>query len=154
MITENTVQSDEVTIQAPAALVWDILLDFENYSDWNGFCPDIKNESLEMGSAVEMMVNMGGELSRQVEYICRIEPGHCIAWAMDNKPEDPVHAVRSQYVKKVSETSCTYVTIDEFAGPEMAGMMKHFAPLVEQGFNRCAYDLKEHAEKVFGNADN
>lgn len=149
MITDNAVYSDEVTIEAPLELVWDILLDFDNYGAWNGFCPSAKNESLEMGSAVEMMVDLGGELSKQVEYICRYEPGHCIAWAMDNKPDDPVHAVRSQYVNQIDETSCTYVSVDEFGGPEMAAMMEHFAPAVEKGFNRCAYDLKVHAEKLY-----
>ncbi len=99
-----------------------------------------------------MMVDLGGELSKQVEYICRHEPGYCIAWAMDNKPDDPVHAVRSQYDKRVDDARCTYVSVDEFAGPEMAGMMKHFAPLVEKGFNRCAYDLKAFAEKSFNSA--
>lgn len=149
MITDNAVYSDEVTIDAPAELVWEILIDFDNYGAWNGFCPSAKNDSLEIGSPVEMMVYLGGELSKQVEFICRHEPGHCIAWAMDNKPEDPVHAVRSQYVKKVSDTSCTYLSVDEFAGPGMAAMMEHFAPLVEKGFNRCAYDLKAHAEKSY-----
>jgi len=150
MISENAVYSDEVSIEAPAELVWGILMDFDNYTAWNSFCPSAKNESLEMGSAVDMMVNLGGELSQQVEYICRHEPGHCIAWAMGNKPDDPVHAVRSQYVNRVDDSRCTYMTVDEFAGPQMAAMMEHFAPIVEEGFNQCAYDLKAHAEKLHG----
>lgn len=149
MITENAVYSDEVTIEAPVEMVWDILLDFENYPAWNTFCPSAKNTSLELGSAVDMMVDLGNGLSQQVEYICRVEPNKCIAWAMENKPEDPVHAVRSQHLKRLDDQRCTYVSVDEFSGPQMTAMMEHFAGAVEAGFNRCAYDLKAHAEKTF-----
>lgn len=149
MITENTVSSDEVHIEASAEFVWDILLDFDNYGQWNSFCPVAKNDSLELGSPVDMMVDLGDGPSRQVEYICKVEPHKCIAWKMENKPEDPVHAVRSQHLKKVDDESCTYVSIDEFSGPEMRAMMDAFATNVETGFNRCAYDLKAHAEKLY-----
>ncbi|MFK7731770.1 MAG: SRPBCC domain-containing protein [Pseudomonadales bacterium] len=149
MITENTVSSDEVTIHAPVELVWQILLDFDNYSAWNGFCPSVKNESLDVGSAVDMMVDLGNGPSQQVEYICRVEPMQCIAWQMENKENDPVHAVRSQFLKRLDEKSCTYISIDEFSGPEKDAMMQHFASAVEAGFNRCAYDLKKFAELTY-----
>jgi uncharacterized protein YndB with AHSA1/START domain len=149
MITENAVYSDEVTIDAPVELVWSILLDFDNYQQWNSFCPSAINDSLAIGSPVDMMVDLGNGPSQQVEYISRVEPNECIAWAMANKPEDPIHAVRSQYLKQLDDSRCTYQSVDEFSGPEMANMMKHFASAVEAGFNRCAYDLKAHAEKVF-----
>ena len=149
MITENAVYSDEVTIKAPVELVWEILLDFAHYGEWNTFCPSAKVDSLELGSAVDMMVNLGGNLSRQVEYLCRVEPQVCVAWGMENKPQDPVHAVRSQHLKRLDKNRCTYLSVDEFAGPQMAAMLEKFANFVEEGFNRCAYDLKAHAEKCF-----
>lgn len=148
MITENSVVSDEVTIHAPVELVWDILIDFDAYGQWNGFCPVAKNEAFEIGAAMDMMVDLGSGLSQQVEYLCRIEPLQCIAWAMENKPDDPVHAVRSQYLRKIDSQTCTYQTIDEFSGPHMKAMMDSFAPAVESGFNRCAYDLKSRAEAL------
>ncbi|WP_279243298.1 SRPBCC domain-containing protein [Candidatus Litorirhabdus singularis] len=153
MITEDAVISDEVTINAPVELVWDILLDFDAYGEWNSFCPTALNTSLELGAAVDMMVNLGDSLSNQVEYISRVEPLKCIAWAMANKPEDPVHAQRSQNLKSLDAKSCTYQTIDEFSGPGKTEMMTHFAPMVEAGFNRCAYDLKARAEQLYSSTD-
>jgi uncharacterized protein YndB with AHSA1/START domain len=152
MITENAVYSDEVTINAPVELVWDILLDFEKYEQWNTFCPTAINNSLELGSPVDMMVDLGQGLSRQVEFISRVEPLECIAWAMENKPEDPVHAERSQRIKRLDAQRCTYVSIDEFSGPGKEAMMEHFASTVEAGFNRCAYDLKKYAEDRYSSA--
>ena len=52
MITENAVISDTVTINAPVALVWQILVDFERYHLWNKFCPQIINKALAIGEAV------------------------------------------------------------------------------------------------------
>lgn len=149
MITEDSVSSDTVTIDAPVELVWEILLDFENYEQWNTFCPSIKNDSLALGSPVDMMVDLGNGPSQQVEYICEVQPKQCIAWRMENKPEDPIHAVRSQQLERVDDNSCTYVSIDKFSGPQAAVMMESFAKSVETGFNQCAYDLKAFAEKCF-----
>ncbi len=147
MISETTVASDKVTIHASVEKVWDILIDFANYGAWNGFCPSIKNRTLAVGQAVEMMVDLGAGPSLQVEYIRSIEPQRCITWGMDNKPDDPIHAVRSQYLAPLDDGSCTYISIDEFSGPGAADMMEHFAVAVETGFNRCAYDLKAFAER-------
>ncbi len=152
MITADTVSSDEVLIAAPAEWVWSILLDFENYGEWNSFCPSVKNSSVALGEAVDMMVDLGSGPSRQVEYICRIEPNECIAWRMENKPNDPIHAVRSQFINRVNEESCTYLSIDEFSGPGKDAMMDELAKAVETGFNRCASDLKAHAEKTYASS--
>ncbi len=152
MITEEAVYSDEVTIDAPVELVWQILLDFENYEKWNTFCPRAINESLELGSPIDMMVDLGEGLSHMVEYIAHVEPYECIAWATANRPEDPVHAVRSQRLKRLADDRCSYISVDEFDGPGRAAMMAQFAKAVETGFNRCAYGLKKHAEDLYSNA--
>jgi uncharacterized protein YndB with AHSA1/START domain len=148
MITDTAASSDKVEIDAPVELVWEILVDFENYGNWNTFCPSIKSQ-LKLGTPVEMMVDMGAGLTPVTEFMTRIEPNVAIAWAMENRPEDPVHAERTQYLNKTSEISCTYVSIDEFGGPQLEAMMETSATAVETGFNKVAYDLKAYAEKVF-----
>ena len=147
MITEDTVSSDEITIEAPIQLVWDVLVDFANYGEWNEFCPSCEAE-LEMGSPVRMQVDLGMGLQEQVEYICLIEPPTTIAWRMENKPGDPIHAVRTQYLKAIDDSSCTYVSVDEFSGEAVAPMMEAMAKGVETGFNRCGYGLKAYCEKL------
>ena len=148
MIDDSAVYSDAVRINAPASFVWSILVDFDNYEKWNTFCPSIKS-TLELGSPVEMMTDLGNGLQPQVEYISLIEEPYAIAWSMENRPEDPIHACRTQFINATSESSCLYISIDEFGGPGMADMLKHFGTAVETGFNRCAYDLKDYAEKTY-----
>lgn len=148
MISENAVASEEVLINAPVELVWQILVDFENYGQWNEFCPQITAE-LKLGSPVDMMTDLGNGLQQQVEYITQIEPNHIIAWSMKNEPGDPVHACRTQQLTKVTDSSCIYYTVDEFSGEFMPAMLENFGVHIEAGFNRCAQGLKRHAEQRF-----
>ena len=150
MITENTVASDEVVINAPVEVVWDILTNFEEYHKWNEFCPKA-DARLELGSPIVMKVELGFGLQDQTEYITLIEPNKAIAWGMANQPGDPIHAVRTQTLTKLSETSCAYNSLDDFTGSKdeaLKEMMNFFAEPVERGFNLCAKGLKEYAEKL------
>ena len=153
MITDTIIASDEVQISAPAELVWQILVDFDNYGKWNSFCPRIINTALKPGAAVDMMIDLGNGLQQQVEYITLVEPNEAIAWGMENKPGDPFHAVRTQKLKALDEESCSYVSIDEFSGDSVAVMIELMGTAVETGFNRCAYDLKHYAEALVNDCE-
>jgi len=148
MITENTVSSEEITINAPAELVWDVILDFENYGLWNTFCPSMKGEPV-LGSPLEMQVDLGNGLQPQVEYITKIEPCQTVVWSMENKPGDPIHANRAQHITSIDESSCRYVSVDEFSGDMVGPMIEQMGKQVEQGFNACAAGLKKRAEELY-----
>jgi len=148
MMTESTVSSDEITIHAPVELVWDILVDFGNYGQWNSFCPQCEAE-LVLGSPIKMQVDLGFGLQEQVEYISRIEAPSAIAWKMDTRPGDPIHAERTQFLRKVDDTTTVYVSVDEFAGEGVPMMMETLGKAVEDGFNACGQGLKKQAERLF-----
>ena len=146
MIGKDMVSSDEIHIDAPVELVWRILVDFENYGKWNRFCPQAVAK-LEVGSPIKMMVDLGNGLQEQVEYITRIEPNKVIAWGMENKPGDPIHAIRTQTLTKLSDSSCSYLSVDNFSGDGVPDMLAVMGKPVEDGFNLCAQGLKQYAEQ-------
>ncbi|MBN7796719.1 SRPBCC domain-containing protein [Parahaliea mediterranea] len=148
MIRGKTVSSDTVDIEAPASLVWEVLVDFAGYGQWNGFCP-VAEAELALDAPIRMQVDLGFGLQEQVEYICRIEPERVVAWRMENRPGDPIHAVRTQTITPLGEHRCSYVSVDEFDGPGAEEMMATLAVPVEEGFNRCARDLKTHCESLY-----
>lgn len=148
MITENSVSSDEVVIQAPAELVWEVLVDFATYPEWNKFCPEILGKP-EVGSPVRMQVDLGFGIQEQVEYVTEVVPGQSITWSMENKPGDPVHADRTQTVEPIDATSCRYVSVDVFSGEGMKPMLEAMGKAVETGFNLCAQCVKERAEALY-----
>ena len=147
MINENSVASEEITIEAPAELVWEVLLDFENYSQWNVFCPQVTGEPV-VGSALHMMVDLGNGLQEQVETVTKVEPFRTIVWSMENKPGDPIHADRIQSITPIDDARCRYNSVDEFSGEAVAMMLEMLGEKVEQGFNRCAQGLKARAESL------
>jgi uncharacterized protein YndB with AHSA1/START domain len=148
MITETSVSSEEIIINAPAQVVWDVIVDFANYGLWNTFCPSMKGEPV-VGSPVEMQVDMGNGPQLQVEYVTKVEPIHAIVWSMENKPGDPIHADRLQRVTPIDDHSCRYWSIDDFSG-ELAGLMiEQMGKMVEKGFNDCAAGLKARAEELY-----
>ena len=147
MITENAVWSDEFIIDAPVELVWKILTDFENYEKWNKFCPSIKTE-LKLGATVDMMVDLGNGLQPQIEIMCLIEENKAIAWEMTMDSKDVLYACRTQTLKKISETQCSYITVDDFAGELTAAVIESQGENVERGFNLCGSGLKAYAESL------
>jgi uncharacterized protein YndB with AHSA1/START domain len=148
MITDSSVSSEEIVIHAPAQIVWDVILDFENYGQWNTFCPSMKGVPV-VGSPLEMQVDMGNGLQQQVEYVTRIEPIHTIVWSMENKPGDPIHADRMQRITPIDDASCRYWSIDEFGGEFAGPMIEQMGAAVEKGFNDCAAGLKARAEALY-----
>ena len=142
MITANSVSSEEIVINAPAQVVWDVILDFDNYGLWNTFCPGMKGKPV-VGSPLQMMVDMGNGPQLQVEYVTKVEPIHTIVWSMENKPGDPIHADRMQRVTPIDDRSCRYWSVDEFSG-EFAGPMIEkisFRWMSNERFRRAADPL-------------
>ncbi|CAH0992974.1 hypothetical protein SIN8267_03113 [Sinobacterium norvegicum] len=149
MITENAVISDTVTINAPVELVWQILVDFEQYHRWNKFCPQIINHRLAIGEAVDMQVELGNGLQQQVEYIEEITPNTSISWGVSQPDKETLYASRSQRLTALDNNRCEYVSVDAFSGKLTALVIEHSGAAVERGFNLCAYGLKEYAEAQF-----
>lgn len=148
-MNNDQIASELIEIEAPQALVWEILLDFPNYNVWNEFCPVAGVESLAIGEPIVMRVDIGFGLQDQTEYFSKIQPSNCIAWRMENKPEDTIHAERVQTIEVLSETRCSYISIDYFSGPDVPGMIDAVGEGVRNGFNLCAQNLKRHAEQRY-----
>lgn len=148
MIHQDTVSSEEVIIEASVEFVWSVLTDFKNYGEWNTFCPSCEAE-LVLGTPVKMQVDLGFGLQEQIEFMCRIDPLEAIAWRMANEPGDAIHAVRTQYLKKLGAARCSYISSDTFSGDAAGKTMELMAKPVEDGFNRCATDLKKYCELKF-----
>lgn len=147
MITDSSVSSEEITINAPAKLVWEVMLDFDNYGEWNEFCPEIIGHPVE-GATLEMQVDLGSGLQTQVEKVTKVDAPRTIVWSMDNQPGDPIHADRIQSIEPIDENSCRYTSVDEFSGEAVPQMLEMLGKQVEDGFNLCARGLKARAESL------
>lgn len=139
------VASDPVEIEAPAERVWDILVDFERYGEWNPFTTRVE-ASLEIGSPVMLHVRLGRLQRRQPERIETVEPPHLLAWGTTMGHPFLLSALREQRVEALSETRCRYLTTDATTGLLTPLVAVLFGRLIRQGFNDLAAALKTRAE--------
>lgn len=144
------IASDPVEIDAPAAVVWDILIDLPRYGEWNPFCVWAES-SLEMGAPVHMrLVNYAnpGALAPNCEYICAYEPERLLSWELPHSEAWPYPARRDQIIVPLGSERCRYISTDAFTGPNGIHVMRFAGPWVTRAFNDTAQALKLRAEAM------
>lgn len=142
----HTVYSDVVEINAPIEKVWQVLLDFDRYPDWNPFTHKVETD-LKIGSPVNLHVKLPKRVSKlQVEYVREVTEPNVLAWGMTMGAEFLLVALREQHLKATGDNSCTYHSTDAFTGLLTPLVKLLFGNSIRDGFNAMAYALKERAE--------
>jgi hypothetical protein len=145
--TANTVFSERYVIEAPASIVWEILVDMERYGDWNPFC--VKADStLEIGAPVNMVLNNytnPGELVPNCEYVCANVPERLLSWELPVENFEYA-ARRDQVIEALGPERCLYFTTDAFLGEHARHIMYFCGGWVKRAFDDSAKALKERAE--------
>ncbi|MCP3735900.1 SRPBCC domain-containing protein [Sphingomonas sp. RP10(2022)] len=140
--------SDPIEIDAPASVVWQILIDLPRYGEWNPFCVWAES-TLEMGAPVYMRLVTPvapGTLAPNCEYVCAFEPERMLSWELVDSPEWPYPARRDQIITPLGPDRCRYVSTDTFTGPNGIHVMRFAGPWVTRAFNDSARALKARAE--------
>jgi len=146
---EMVARSVTVEIEAPAAIVWDVLTDLPRYGEWNPFC--IKAVStLEMGAPVEMTLRnlWDDEVAVMTEYVCAFEPERLLSWEMYWTEAWPYAGRRDQIIAPLGPDRCSYRTTDAFLGENAIHIMRFAKGWIEAGFNATAHALKQRAETL------
>lgn len=144
--------SETVQINAPASIVWDILVDMPKYPEWNPFCVECES-TLEMGAPVNMKlksyVNCEPEFFENCEFVCAFEPEKLLSWELPHYDAWPYPARRDQIIKATGENSCEYHSTDAFLGSGGIHVMRFAGPWVKKAFDDTAHALKARAEAMY-----
>ncbi len=145
----NLVTSITVAIDAPAAVVWDVLTDFPRYGEWNTFCVGLETTG-RIGDFVHMQVRIPGtEMVIPVnEILVAREPERLLSWEQRPTDDNQDAARRDQYVEADGAERCRYFTTDQFLGINAETIMREHGGWVKQGFDQCARDVKQRAEAL------
>ncbi len=150
-ITANSVRA-EIEIEAPIDRVWQILLDFDRYGDWNPFTPRVAT-TLRIGDRVDLDVRLFGQrLLHRVEWVTRNEP-YTLGWEMRASSPRLLHAERLQVLTPRGRDRTHYRSEDVFHGLLRPVVLGLFGRAVERGFGDCARGLKAAAEAPVARAD-
>lgn len=145
---EHTVYSDRVEIDAPIETVWQVLLDFKQYPEWNPFTYRVETD-LQIGSPVDLYVRLPGRGSRlQTEYVREVSAPERLSWGMTMGADFLLRALRQQQLYRLSDSRCCYQSTDAFSGLLTPVVRLLFGNSIRNGFNAMAYALKQRAEQI------
>lgn len=144
------VHSERVEIDAPASVVWDVLIDLPNYGAWNPFCFACES-TLEMGAPVVMQLNSytePGAVLPNTEYVCAFESGRLLSWELPWHEAWPYPARRDQVIEDLGGGRSAYHSTDAFLGDNGIHVMRFAGPWVKRAFDDTARALKARAEAL------
>ncbi|WP_323792773.1 SRPBCC domain-containing protein [Nocardioides sp.] len=150
-----TVPSASIEIDAPLAVVWEVMLDTEAYGEWNPFVERVETAvPAEVGNPIVLHVRWtNGRTTRSPERITALEPPHTtggvttalMSYVFEGWPArlGLVRGTRHQRLTQRPGEPTTYDTVEEFSGPlvRLAGPGR-----VADGFARHAAALKRRVE--------
>jgi hypothetical protein len=149
--------SASITIDAPLAVVWEVMLDTARYPEWNPFVERVECRTPpEVGDPIVLHVRWAnGRATRSPERISAIEPpavhgtatSACLSYVYEGLPAKLglVRGTRHQRLRQEAGGPTTYDTVEEFSGP----LVRFAGPdRVADGFARHAAGLKRRAEEL------
>ena len=147
---QAVVRSITVEIAASAETVWEALVDFEHYRDWNPFCVEASGV-LKVGEPLTMKLKSyteEGKYFDNVEFITEIDEPRLVSWSAPWVDEWPYPARRDQFVVSTGPDRCEYYSTDAFLGPHGIHVMRFAGPWVKRAFDDTALALKAYIEST------
>lgn len=142
------VRPSPVDIAAPVEVVWDVLLDFEAYGQWNPFHSRVDVVEQEDGAvALQMQVQMGGLLGELIstEVVWYVDATrHIIAYGIGR---DGPSSLRVVYMEPLGERHTRFHSWDAIGGYPALFSRGYIEGLVMRGFtaqHRAIRDRVDH----------
>jgi hypothetical protein len=148
---KNIVTSKTVEIEAPAAIVWEVLTDLPRYRDWNPFTVKVES-TLKLNEPVDLYIPIPGQPGQEMmvrEWLVALEPGQLLSWEQRPTAESKDAARRDQYIESIGQERCRYFTTDIFLGLNADRIMEQFGGWVQASFDAAADGVKRQAETLF-----
>ncbi len=146
-LNDTSIASITVEIDAPQSLVWDVLVDYAAYPEWNPYTVRVDTE-LVVGADVVLHLPdpaKPGETFTTHEYMRVIDAPHHLQY--DTGESIPgIFAVRDQWVEDLGDGRSSYRTTDVFSGEYAQVAFDLQGAWVQAGFDSVAQALKVRAE--------
>ena len=153
-MSTHVVTSETVEIAARASFVWDVLVDYPSYPEWNPYTIAVET-TLEISDRIDLTLpnpdgTDGTILNR--EYIRVVDPPHHLRY--DTGQEyDGLLGMRDQYISELGQDRCTYYTTDTLSGELADLVMEMNGDWIKAGFDSVAHALKARAEQLVGRSN-
>jgi len=137
----------EIEINANSDIVWNVLIDFNKYDQWNPFIRKIIGEPIE-GSRIDIFIETPGGKNRKYEpTVTTVNPELELrwlgkSWALNGEHIFSIEKIREGYVR--------FIQRELFGGLLTGFFGKSLDTDIRQGFEEMNKALKERAEHRTG----
>jgi uncharacterized protein YndB with AHSA1/START domain len=131
----------EVEIAASPREVWDLLVDFEGYSQWNEWLPELRGEAVEGGRA-NGKVWLNGKLRRARHRVLQVDPPRTLCWRDAGVTTWFVWARRCRFVVERADGTTTLREELTLNGSFVNAAMRRYGDALQRGLESEAESLQ------------
>ena len=134
----------EIIINATPEKVWNILMDFDKYPQWNPFVKEITG-SQQVGGQLKVTLKNGKGTSVFMPTVVSNETANVFEWL----GSIPLGLFKGQHrfaIEKISETQVKFIHSEQFSGLLAGLIMSQIGETTRNGFIAMNKALKERAE--------
>lgn len=139
----------EIEIAASPQSVWDLLVDFENYSQWNEWLPELHGEAVEGGRA-DGKVWLNGELRRARHRVLQVDAPRALCWRDAGVTTWFVWARRCRFLRENADGTTTLHEQLTLNGSFVDAAMRRYGAALQRGLEREAESLRRKAQSSIG----
>lgn len=136
---------NEIDIEAPPEIVWDILTDLDEYGDWNPFITSAVG-SLAVGERLTIRLEPpGGRAMTFSPTITVMETGHALEW-LGRLGMPGIFDGRHRFELEATPAGTHLIHREDFRGALVRLMRKSLDSQTRRGFEQMNAALKRRAE--------
>lgn len=137
----------EITIEAPARVVWEILTDLEKYEDWNPFIVSSEGDVTEGSRLRNKMQPPGGKTTTFKPTVTAVEAEKYFEW-LGRLGVPGLFDGRHQFKLEAVGERTRFIQSEEFTGILVPLFAKMLDNKTQPGFEAMNQAIKERAEMV------
>jgi len=131
-----------ITINAPAQVIWDILVDALSWPTWNTTIDKVDGD-VALGKTVTVYAKVNPGRAFPVK-VSKLTPPHRMVW-IGGMPLGLFRGVRTYTLSSKGEHATDFTMHEAYSGP-LAGMITRSIPDLQPAFDEFARSLKLKAE--------
>jgi hypothetical protein len=139
---------DTLVIEAPVALVWDVIADLPRYPEWNPFVVGARS-SLIVGDPISMRVQLFPFfVQSQRETILECLPEQLLGYGVTGTPTNAIRSLRRHELRADGPDRtayCSHFELDGWLAPVTRTLLGR---LLRSGFGAATQALEQRAEHL------
>lgn len=143
----STIIEHQVLINAPVAIVWDVLTRLDDYPSWNRYALQAHGQ-LVVGGEVEIVVRLGNSLQRVNNRVLEVSPQSRLCWVSLNWYQFLVRGTRCRVLEPLPEGTTRFRETEIMQGSLARLVVRLMRPQLAAGLQTECMSIKDESERI------